>query len=145
MNSEYQTPPHHPDPHLGQIKNKCVSCNESEFFRVGTYVPRCEKPVVRVSVKASFKLVSSATETSWKIEILPVARLKYGTFRNVNDKGADQTARMRRLVCACVVCKHPKRGFLALRPIYFFRFSFSGKIVKGDSNPDVYFVLYKRY
>ena len=34
-------------------------------------------------------------------------------------KGADETARMRRPVCACVVPKPPKTGFLAARPIYF--------------------------
>ena len=33
------------------------------------------KPVFRVSDKASFKPVSSVTETSWKIEISPVASL----------------------------------------------------------------------
>ena len=36
--------------------------------------------------------------------------------KNANNKGADQTARMRRLVCACVVRKPPKTGYLALRP-----------------------------
>ena len=39
-------------------------------------------------------------------------------LHKVNNKGADQTARMRRLVCPCVVRKPPKTGFLALRPIY---------------------------
>ena len=34
----------------------------------------------------------------------------------MNNKGADQTARMRRLVCAFVVRKPPKTGFLATRP-----------------------------
>ena len=29
----------------------------------------------------------------------------------MNNKGADQTARMRRLVCGFVVCKPPKTGF----------------------------------
>ena len=33
-----------------------------------------------------------------------------------NNKGADQTAQMRRLVCACVVRKPPKTGFLETRP-----------------------------
>ena len=33
------------------------------------------------------------------------------TFQIVNNKGADQTARMRRLVCAFVVCKQQSRGF----------------------------------
>ena len=40
------------------------------------------------------------------------------TYQNVNNKGADQTAHMRRLVRACVVRKLPKTGFLALRPIF---------------------------
>ena len=42
----------------------------------------------------------------------------YYTFKKANNKGADQTARMRRLVCACVVRKPPKTGFLASRPMY---------------------------
>ena len=35
----------------------------------------------------------------------------------MNDKGADQTAQMRRLVCAFVVRKLSKTGFLATKPI----------------------------
>ena len=42
---------------------------------------------------------------------------RYGTFQNANNKGGDQTARMRRLVCACVIREPPKTGFLALRLI----------------------------
>ena len=34
------------------------------------------------------------------------------------NKGTDQAARMRRLVCACVVRNPPKTGFLATRPNY---------------------------
>ena len=33
----------------------------------------------------------------------------------MNDKGTDQSARMCRLVCAFVIRKPPKAGFLALR------------------------------
>ena len=33
-----------------------------------------------------------------------------------NNKGADHTARMHRLVCAFVVRKPPKTGFLTTRP-----------------------------
>ena len=36
----------------------------------------------------------------------------------MNNKGADQTARMCRLVCICVVRKPQKTGFLASRLIY---------------------------
>ena len=74
------------------------------------------KPVFGVSSKASFKPVSSATETSWKIENFTSSKFTYGTFQKANNKGADQTARMRRLVCVCVVREHPKTGFLASRP-----------------------------
>ena len=36
----------------------------------------------------------------------------------MNNKGADQSARMRRLVCAFVVRIPPKTGFLASRPLW---------------------------
>ena len=42
---------------------------------------------------------------------------RYDTYQKTNNKGADQTAPMRRLVCACVVCKPQKTGFLVSRPI----------------------------
>ena len=47
-------------------------------------------------------------------------KFTYGTctFQKANNTGADQTARMRRLVCACVVRKPPKTGFLTTMPIY---------------------------
>ena len=38
--------------------------------------------------------------------------------KKANNKGADQTERMRRLVCTCVVRKPPKTDFLAPRPSY---------------------------
>ena len=58
------------------------------------------KPVFGVSDKVRLKPVSSATETSWKIEISPVASLDM-----ILSKGADydKSARMRRLVCVFVV------------------------------------------
>ena len=71
-----------------------------------------KKPVFGVSHKASFKPVSSATGTSQKIEISPVA-----TLHKVNNKGTDQTAQKHRLVCACVVRNPLKTGFLASRPM----------------------------
>ena len=45
------------------------------------------------------------------------SKLRYVTFQNANNRGADQTAWMRRLVCTFVVRKPPKTGFLASRPI----------------------------
>ena len=59
------------------------------------------KSVFGVSDKMRLKPVSSATETSWKIEILPVhSKFRYDTFQKSNNKVADQSALMRRLVCA---------------------------------------------
>ena len=74
------------------------------------------KPVFGVSNKASFKPAHSATETSLKVETAST-KSRSDTFQKANNKGADQTARMRRLVCACVVRKPPKIGFLTTRPI----------------------------
>ena len=68
------------------------------------------KPVFGFSDKTSFKPVSSATETSYKIEISPEREYK----------GADQTAQPRSLVCGYVVSKLPKADFLASRPILCF-------------------------
>ena len=91
-----------------------------------SYGPRCEKNCFRgwgwggggggCFDKECFKPVSSAKETSLKIEISPAASL-HMILSKKQKKGADQTARMRRLVCACVVHKPPKTGFLGSRPI----------------------------
>ena len=44
------------------------------------------------------------------------SKFRYDTFHLANNTGADQTEHMRRLVCAFVVHKPPKTGFLASRP-----------------------------
>ena len=77
-----------------------------------SYGPRCEKNCFRgwgggCFDKECFKPVSSAKETSLKIEISPAASL-HMILSKKQKKGADQTARMRRLVCACVVHKPPE-------------------------------------
>ena len=43
----------------------------------------------------------------------------YDTFQSANNKGADQSVQMGRLVCAFVVCKPSETGFLKSRPIQF--------------------------
>ena len=59
----------------------------------------------------------------------------------MNNKGADQTARMHRLVCACVVRKQPKTGFLVTRPILSDYDGFD-QLYTGlsglDPNPDIF-------
>ena len=70
------------------------------------------KPVFGVSEKVRFKSVSSVENRNFTC-----SKLRYCTLQNPNNKGADQTAQMRRLVCTCVVRKPSKTGFLASRPI----------------------------
>ena len=61
------------------------------------------KTVFGVSDKSETQPVSTATETSLKIEISLVASsLDNDTFQKVNNKGADQPVRMHRLTCAFV-------------------------------------------
>ena len=73
------------------------------------------KPVFGVSDKVIFKPVSSATDEleNWNFTC---SKITYDTFQKMKNKGAEQSARMRRLVCVCVVRKPPKTGFLRSRP-----------------------------
>ena len=48
---------------------------------------------------------------------LTCSKFTHDTFQRVNNKGADQTARMRRVVLAFLVCNPRKPGFLASRPM----------------------------
>ena len=60
--------------------------------------PVVRKPVFGVSDKASFKPAFTATETS---------KFTYDIFQKANNKGADQTVGIRRLVCTCVIRTPP--------------------------------------
>ena len=46
------------------------------------------------------------------------SEITYDAFQKANNKGADQTVQIHRLVCTCVVRKNPKTGFLESRPRY---------------------------
>ena len=60
-----------------------------------------------------FKPACSAIETSQKIGKFARSKSRYDTFQSANE-GADQTAWMRRLVCAFVVRKPLKTGYLIM-------------------------------
>ena len=45
------------------------------------------------------------------------SKFTYGIFQKAKNKGAEQTARMRRLVCTCVIRNTSKTGILTSRPI----------------------------
>ena len=68
------------------------------------------KPVFWVSGKGSLKPVSSAKQASKKIEVSLVASLDM-TSKKADNKVADVTARMRRLICAFVVTNHQRQFF----------------------------------
>ena len=79
--------------------------------------PWCEKTCL-CGFRQS-EIQTSLLSYSDKLENWSFARSKsrYYTFQLVNNKDVDQTAWKGRLVCAFVVCKPPKTGFLASRPI----------------------------
>ena len=70
---------------------------------VDVRVLREGKPVFRVSDQIRLKPVCSATETSQNIGNLLLASSHSDSFQKANNKGADQTARVRSLVCTSVV------------------------------------------
>ena len=74
-------------------------------------------PVFGVFDKARLKLVSSATETSLKIEILLVASLDMVLSKKVNNKGTDQSAADVQAGLRLCCTQTPKTSFLAPRPI----------------------------
>ena len=74
------------------------------------------KPVFGVSDEVIFK---PAFSDELEYQNFARSKFRYNTFQKANNKGAGQTAHTRRLVCAFVVCKTPKTGFLASRPTWF--------------------------
>ena len=56
-----------------------------------------------VSDQVRLKLACSATEARMRLEILVTETRDITLSRAAYNKGADQTARMRRLICAFVV------------------------------------------
>ena len=61
---------------------------------------------------ASSRQNLSSVSDSYIVEYFTCGRSRYDTVHQANNKGPDQTAWMSRLVCAFVVHKPPKTGFL---------------------------------
>ena len=78
--------------------------------------PRCEKTCLRGFQQNKFQTSLLSYRDYLETCNFTCSMLTYGTFQKANNKGTDQTARMRRLVCACVVRKPPKTDFLASWP-----------------------------
>ena len=83
------------------------------------------KPVFGVCDQLRLKPACSADETSWGLEISAIASRgiilsrQQTTIQAANNKGTDQTARMRRLICTFVVRIWHKTGFLMMRLISY--------------------------
>ena len=61
--------------------------------------------------------VSYAGQSPECVKVTTLGPRTLASLKNANEKGADRSARsMRMLVCAFVVRKPPKTGFLASRP-----------------------------
>ena len=91
---------------------EAIAISPSVFYLIDMGLNRT-KPVFGVSDKARRKPVSSATETSLKIEIFACSKYRYDTFQQENNKGADQTVRMCRLGCVFIVRKARRQVFSA--------------------------------
>ena len=88
---------------------EAIAISPSLFYLIDMGLNRT-KPVFGVSDKARRKPVSSATETSLKIENFACSKYRYDTFQQENNKGADQTVQAGlRLYCP----QSQKTGFLS--------------------------------
>ena len=62
------------------------------------------KPVFGVCDQVRLKPACSATEASWRLEIVAMTDIyRYYIIQRANDKDADQSVWMRRLICVFVV------------------------------------------
>ena len=73
----------------------------------------------RETLSSGFLTKSDSNQPAQLQRLARKLKFRFGcdTFQKAKNKGADQTARMRRLVCTCVFRKPPKTGFLASRSI----------------------------
>ena len=95
---------------MSDLTNKCMWWVPKSYVPT-IYWPRHEKTCLRGIQQNKFQTsLLSYTDylENWNITC---SKCINATFRKANNKGADQTARMRRLVCACVVRKPPKTVF----------------------------------
>ena len=76
--------------------------NPTSFNEVISHMSHVMRKHVFGGVQPGKTQTCSATETSLSLEILDLARTDY-TIQAANNKGADQTAQMRRLICTFVV------------------------------------------
>ena len=90
---------------------------------INTFGPRCDKTCLWGFRQSEIQPSLLCYRDYLEDQNFACSKFRYDSYQNRNNKGADQSAhpaRMRRLVCAFVVLKPPKRAFLASWPIYLF-------------------------
>ena len=102
---------------LSSIQCVCKQQDSRESVYCQTYGPRREKTCLWGVRQSEFQTSLFSYRDFLVIKKLTCSKFNYDSFQTANNKGTDQTARMCRLVCACVVHKLPKTGFLESRPI----------------------------
>ena len=71
----------------------------------------------RQNLSSGFPTKRDSNQSPHLLRLPRRSKIRIASLENANDKGADQSVRsMRMLVCAFVVRKPPKTGFLASRP-----------------------------
>ena len=84
---------------------------------LNTYGSRRDKTCLRGFRKSEIQTSLLSYRDKLEYQNFACSMFRDVIFQNANNKGVDQSARMRRLVCAYVVHKPPNTGFLASRPI----------------------------
>ena len=103
------------DQKLNRVKNRI--CLQVHLLVKIINGPRREKSCLRGFHQSEFQTSLLSYRDYLENWNSICSKFTYDSFQKANNKGADQTVRMRRLVCACVVRKPPKTGFLATRHI----------------------------
>ena len=73
--------------------------------------PDCEKTCLWRFRQCEFQTSLLSYRNYLEKQNFTCSKFTYETFKKANNKGADQTARKRRLLCACVVGYPPKDRF----------------------------------
>ena len=101
----------------GHIRNICMFRSRS-----GIYGPRREKTCLLGFCQREFQTSLLSYRDNLENWNFTCSKLTYDAFQKTNNKGADQTARMCRLVCACVV-RNPRRQVFLHRGPYYILFA----------------------
>ena len=102
----------------------------SQFISMNSIGPRRDKTFLQGFSQSEFQTSIFGYRDKLENWNFTCRKFTYGTFQKANNKGADQTARMRRLVCACVVRKVPKTGHEAIKLEFILKLDWFPSLIK---------------